>query len=430
VTGTTAKRILGGLALGCAAVLACAVSRLDECFRTPDLILHWFSLPLLGLALASAFLLLPGTGRLALGATLATWALLEIGFGLGRAWRDPRVDAFVSHDYFQPDPVLGYGPLHGIRARARKRIDGQNLYDVEYAIDEAGRRVTPVESQEGRDRFLLFFGDSFTFGEGVQGDETLSAFVARRAARYVPYNYAFHGYGPNQLLAKLESDTLRQEVREPKGMAVYVFIGAHVSRAIGSMVVYTGWAHDAPYYALDGEGTPRRMGTFTTGRPWTSIAYALLGRSQVLSFLHLDLPLVVTDHHVELAARLIERSALLFHEQFGPQRFVAVAYPEQWPSEISRRLARALTRDGIEVLDYASLFEPHRADYFFPADRHPKPEAHRAVAERLVADLGLADDPARDPVQERAIAGTMGSMGDAPEPPRRAPSSAQAARRP
>src|SRR5262249_52998402 len=155
----------------------------------------------------------------------------------------------------------------------------------------------------------------------------------------------------------------RREVREPEGTLVYVFIGAHVSRAIGSMVVYTGWAHDAPYYALDEEGTPRRMGTFTSGRPGTSIGDALPRRSPVLSFLHLGVPLAVTARHVDLAARLIERSALLFHEQFGAQRFVAVAYPERWPTEISRRLASTLARDGIEVLDYASLLEADRADY-------------------------------------------------------------------
>jgi hypothetical protein len=199
----------------------------------------------------------------------------------------------------------------------------------------------------------------------------------------------------------------------PEGALVYVFIGAHVSRAIGSMVVYTSWAHDAPYYALDADGTPRRRGTFTTGRPFTSIAYALLGESQVLRFLHLDVPLLITDRHVELSARLIERSASLFREQFGPeQRFVAVAYPEHWPSEIGRRLRSALARDGVEVLDYTSLFGPDRARYFFPEDRHPTAQAHRAVAERLVADLDLADDPAGRP----ALGGAMSAIGLAPAP--------------
>ncbi len=391
---------LAALVPGCVAVLAYGLLHFDACFRRPDLILRWFALPLLGLALAGVFALLPGAGRLALAATLSTWGLAEVGFGLARAWREPRTETFISHDYYQPDPTLGYGPMHGIRTRAWKRIEGGSLYDVEYEIDEEGRRVTPVEAREQRGRFLLVFGDSFSFGEGVQNEETLPACVAQRAPGYVPYNYAFHGYGPNQLLAKLESRTLRDEVHESEGVLLYVLIGAHVSRAIGSMAVYTSWAHDAPYYALDASGKPVRRGTFTTGRPWTSIGYALLGGSQVLKFLHLDVPPVVTDRHLTLTARIIGRSAALFKESFGPQRFVVLVYPEHWPSAIAGRLGSALTREGIEVLDYSSLFGSDRAQFFFPEDRHPTARAHEAVAEELVADLGLAEGPHGDTTRQ------------------------------
>ena len=390
---TPARRICGALALGCLAVLAFGASHFDACFKSPDLILRWFALPLAGLPLACAFAVLPGSGRLALAAALSSWGLLEAGFALAETRREARAESFIDRDYYQPDALLGYGPKRGIHTRAWKKLDGKTLYDTEYAIDEKGRRVTPVADRERRDRFLLVFGCSFAFGEGVRDDETLPAFVARRAPRFVPYNYAFHGYGPHQLLAKLEAGTLRDEVDEAEGVLVYVLIGAHVSRAIGSMIVTTSWAHDAPYYALDASGNPVRRGTFTTGRPWTSIGYALLGGSRVLGFLHLDVPPVVTEDHLALTARLLARSSALFHESFGPQRFVVVAYPEQWPSAISGRLGSALAREGIEYLDYSSLFGSDRAEYFFPEDRHPKARAHAAVAEQLVADLGLADDP-------------------------------------
>jgi hypothetical protein len=385
---TASRRSFGALALGCLGVLTAGISRGPEAFGSPDLILRWLALPLLGLLLSGALAALPATGRLALVAALASWGLFETGFGLARAWREPRSERFVSRDYYQPDATLGYAPLPGIRTRAWKRVADRTLYDVEYRIDERGRRWTPADDRERRDRFLLFFGDSFTFGEGAPGDRTLPAFVARAAPRYAPYNYAFHGYGPHQLLAKLESGVLRGEVREEEGVLVYGLIGAHVSRAIGSMVVYTGWAHAAPYYELDAAGKPQRRGTFTTGRPWTSLAYSLLGRSRVLAFLDLDVPPVVTDRHGALTARLLARSAALFRGDFGPRRFVVV-YPEHWPSALAGRLGRALAREGLEYLDYSSLFGSARARYFIPEDRHPNARAHREVARRLVADLGL-----------------------------------------
>jgi len=379
------------VALGCLAVLASGMLRYDACFRGPDLIFRWFALPLLGLALCLAFALLPATGQLALASVLVTWGMLESGFGVAERRREAHTEAFVARDYYQPDPMLGYGPERGIRARAWKRVDGSTLYDVEYDIDENGRRITPFEHPERRDRFLLFFGCSFAFGEGVSAEQTLPAFVARAAPRYVPYNYAFHGYGPNQLVAKLESGTLRQEIREREGTLVYVLIGAHVSRAIGSMVIHTRWAHDAPYYALDTAGQPVRRGTFTTGRPVLALGYALLGRSNVLRFLQLDVPPVITQHHIALTAGLLARSAALFRQSFGPERFVVVVHPEHWPSEVSARLAKALSEEGVEVLDYAQLFGADRQGYFFPEDRHPTARAHKAVAARLVADVGLGE---------------------------------------
>jgi hypothetical protein len=393
MNGSLARRIFGALALGCVLVPALGVLRFDACFESPDLILRWFALPLLGLALSCALAFLRGSGRLALVASLSTWGLLEAGFWAAEAWRASRTEIVIAREYYQPDATLGYAPARGLRTHARKRLDGRTLYDVEYEIDGLGRRVTPLDDREGRERFLLFFGCSFAFGEGVDGAETLPAFVAREARRYVAYNYAFHGYGPHQLLAKLESGSLRDEVSEPEGLLVYVLIGAHVSRAIGSMVVYTSWAHDAPYYALDAAGEPTRHGTFTTGRPWTSLGYALLGGSQVLRFLHLDVPPRITDRHLALTARILGRSAALFREAFGPQRFVVLAYPEHWPSEIAARLQGHLAGEGIEYLDYSALFGPDRADYFLPGDRHPKARAHAAVARRLVADLGLAEAP-------------------------------------
>jgi CheY-like chemotaxis protein len=388
--GSRGRCIFWPFALGCLVVLAFSVSQLDAWFRSPELIFRWFALPSVGLALSCAFAVLPGSARLALAATLVTWGLLELGFSLALAWREARTESFVARDYYQPDPILGYAPKPGIRTRAWKRVDGKTLYDVEYEIDEKGRRVTPVDGRTERDRFLLLFGCSFAFGEGVAGDETLAASVARRAPRYVPYNYAFHGYGPHQLLAKLESGTLRGEVGEGGGVLVYALIGAHVSRTIGSMIVYTSWAHDAPYYVLDGAGSVTRRGTFTTGRPWTSLGYSFLGRSAILRSLGLDIPPVPTGRQVELTARVLARSQALFRESFGPQRFVVVVYPEHWPSRISERVSRALAREGVEYLDYSSFLGSDRAGYFFPEDRHPNARAHQAVAEQLVADLGLA----------------------------------------
>ena len=374
------------LLLACIVALAIAALRSDASFRDPTAIFWWFGVPLSGLLLAAAFLVLPKSGQLALATTVLTIGVLEAGAWTLGVRAQPTEETWIDPEYYQAHPALGWAPKPGIKTRAWKRVAGESVYDVQYSIDPLGRRVTPGADAGARRTFLLFFGCSVTFGEGVNDAETLPHFVAERAPQVRPYNYGFHGYGPQQLLARLETQDLRAEVSEPDGSLVYLFIDAHVNRAIGSMVVYTGWADTAPHYGLGPDGALVRDGTLTTGRPATSILYSILGRSQILRRSHLDVPLAITERHIALTAGILAASERRFHEQFGDGRFLVVIFPG---STHAARLKRALDRRGVEFLDYSALFDASDPAYAIPNDWHPGPRAHRRLAEQLVTDLGL-----------------------------------------
>jgi hypothetical protein len=386
------KRTLLALAFVCFAILAFSVVNAGEYFRDPHSILWRFAAPLTLALLCLAFVVLPATGRLALGSALVTVGLIEGFFALLNASQQPQVETYVDPGYYQEQNDLGWAPRPGITTRASKCVDGVPIYDVEYAIDDRGRRITPVASTQGRTRFVLFFGCSCTFGEGLAQTETLPFFVSKGAPRIMPYNYGFHGYGPQHLLARLESGSLRGEVEEREGDLVYLFIDSHVNRAIGSLAVYNGWAHSAPNYVIDASGEHVRRGTLTTGRPLTALAYSLLGSSQVLRHFRVEVPPVITDDHVEFTARIFARSAALFHEQFGPGRFVVVISPG---STLAGRLGSALERLGVESLDYSQLFDYQQPEYHLPEDWHPTAKANQVMAERLDADLADGADPSR-----------------------------------
>ena len=388
------------LLLACIVALAVGALRWDASFRDPTTIFWWFGVPLSGTLLAAAFLALPTSARLALAVTVLTVGILEAGAWALNAWAEPTVETWIDPEYYQAHSELGWAPKPGIKTRAWKRVAGEPVYDVQYSIDALGRRVTPGAAAGPRSTFLLFFGDSVTFGEGVQNAETFPHFVAERAPRVRAYNYGFHGYGPQQLLARLETQDLRTQVAEPDGSLVYLFIDAHVNRAIGSMVVYTGWADTAPYYGPGPDGALVRDGTLTTGRPMTSILYSILGRSQVLKRWHLDVPLAISERHIDLTARILAESARRFRQQFGGGRLVVVISSsagdicprpagKQPGSTHAARLGRALNRHGVEFLDYSALFDAADPAYAIPNDCHPTPRAHRRLAEQLVMDLGL-----------------------------------------
>lgn len=374
------------LLLVCTMTLLSGALAWDAAFRDPETIFWWFGMPLLGTVLAAAFLLLPASGRLALAATLLCIGMLEGGARAVSAWSEPTTETWIDPEYYQAHAALGWAPKPGIRTRAWKRVAGEPVYDVQYSIDALGRRVAPAADAGARRSFLLLFGCSVTFGEGVNDSETLPQFIAERAPLVRPYNYAFHGYGPQQLLARLETQDLRTEVAEPDGSLLYLFIDAHVSRAIGSMVVYTAWADTAPYYRLGLDNTPFRDGTLTTGRPATSVLYSVLGQSQLLKRARLDVPLAITERHIDLTARLLAASARRFHQQFGAGRFVVVVFPG---SRHAGALSRALQRYGVDTLDYSTLFDASAPQYAIPNDWHPTPRAHQRLAEQLVTDLNL-----------------------------------------
>src|SRR5439155_3453419 len=133
-----------------------------------------------------------------------------------------------------------------------------------------GRRVTPIAGCSScRTKFLLFFGCSVAFGSGVKDTETVPFYASQFAPAYRAYNYGIPGYGTQQVLARLQSEKIDQEVNEKNGILIYVFIDHHVRRVIGSLDTIR-WGASWPYYTLDASDNLVRKGTFTSGRPFLS----------------------------------------------------------------------------------------------------------------------------------------------------------------
>ena len=94
--------------------------------------------------------------------------------------------------------------------RARKLAsNGELIYDVNYSIGADGFRLTPQFEGEPK-RSFNFLGDSFTFGEGVQDQETMAYFVgeeSKKSGKQVTVkNFGMSGGGVHQALAILQSN--------------------------------------------------------------------------------------------------------------------------------------------------------------------------------------------------------------------------------
>ena len=340
--------------------------------------------PILGIAFAAALLI-------GADAALRPW-LRPTGvyaWGLKRTSEGGfRVDA---------DPILGWKPEADSVSSKIEKLDGKIVASATYSIDRYSRRITPGQKYGRRARPLLFFGCSFTFGQGVNDDQTLPYYVAQLAPDYRVYNYGFEGYGTQNMLARLKETDIGSEIGEKgKPVAVYVFIEDHVRRAIGQMS-WTGAGAGTellPYYfARGGAEDLARQGSFKTGRPFATALFKLFAKSSLVRHFNIDYPPRATDADIGLVARMIEESRESFKAKFGSDEFYVLFFPENYGDYVAR-LIPFLKAAGVRYLDYhkLDLAKEVRGEVEL-GNGHPTPRSYQVVAGRIAGVLAANDHP-------------------------------------
>ena len=294
--------------------------------------------------------------------------------------------------FYIPDATLGYALAPSVVARHRRTAGHAEVYDVTYEIDDRGRRHTPTTPTPDRRSFLLFFGDSNTFGEGLGQTDTLPYAAGELATSHRPYNYGVPGYGPQHMLALLNVRRLDQEVLEPDGYAVFFLIPAHIARVIGSSKVSTGWGRHFPYYQLGLDGSLVATGDFVHGRPLTTLLYYFWNKSHLTGSLGVELPARYTEQDYRVTAKILAEGGRRLALQVRLQGFyVVLGQAYNTPQlRVLEELRDALAREGVPYLDYARLLDAKDPRYrVSDLDLHNSGKANRAIAAKLVSDLRI-----------------------------------------
>ena len=290
---------------------------------------------------------------------------------------------YLGHGFSQWDDDLGTRLSPNQDIACRMKFDGETIWDVRYSTDEFGRRTT-INSEADADKFAVFFGCSFLFGEGAEDSETIPSLFAESADGFRAYNYGVPGYGTQQMLAKLQSGTIRDEIPEQRGVVIYLYLEeVHEPRVIGGMQITSGSAWNFPYYVINNEDEVQRLGNFTSGRPVLSRIYSVLNRSNLVRLLGLNFPKRSADHY-RLLARLVAESKAECDDQLGPCDFYVACFPR---SDAHRKLLPHLDELGIRYLDYSDLFDPGVPENYHTGDGHPTPLANALLSEQLARDI-------------------------------------------
>ena len=326
----------------------------------------------------------PGARRVALaslGLAVSAAAYLLLAAAVLREpsrVRYTALDGAVPGRLTVPDDDLGFAHRPGARVRALRSDDAGVIYDVVYTVGDDGLRVTPGDPAGPP---IVFFGCSYTFGEGVGDDAPLPVRVSALLGGHAHVvNHGIAGSGPHQMLRALE--TGRASI--PAGARVfYQALGDHVRRVAGK----APWDDAGPRYVLDADGI------VWTGplhaplvRPLRRAA-ARLVRSGILPTRVFGYE--VTEDERELFVRIVARSAALVRGAGG--RFTVVFWDDT-PEDAD--LADRRASRGLEVWRVSGLLPGvDRGSLRIPRDTHPAPELYRMLAAAMTARMA-ADPPA------------------------------------
>lgn len=330
----------------------------------------------------------PALLAIPVGLVLAGGLLIVADIVLG-AMADARAAAAppTSGDYYFPidDAALGYTYAPNQVHEAKKLKGDTVIYEATYTTDAHGRRASVATNPDDRSTAALFFGGSYTFGEGNDDADTLPSQFAAAAPDYLPVNFGLHGYGPQHMLTILRRDDVAATVPREQAIAVYTFIDAHIDRATGSL--HTRWTYDAASYHLRGSEL-EAFPSMREAMPLRLSMYDLLRTRGFIRYFNINLPFGVSDQRIETVAAICAAARDEFTRKFASEGFYVVVFPSH--DRTVDRIKSALEARGITVFDYSGLIPDFAENHSIPGDGHPQPSAFAIVAEQLAIDIAAA----------------------------------------
>lgn len=305
----------------------------------------------------------------AVAAALAFGAWKNSDFVDGQSDRLSMEGTFVNGFYDQGDNKgiadVGFIALPNKHVTAVRKLDSRVIFDASYTTGPDGFRIVP--KVDNARRCVLLFGDSFTFGEGVNDDETTAAQLVTRSKGQVEVkNLGIGGWGPHQFLAGLQSGRFQRAIGCKPTDAVYLMIAAHTARAAGR----GKWDRFGPMFVVDDKGRPVRAGNFNTvGKSWRE----LVGFNRLTE-----------DEEEELSATILSEASRELERLYPGIRFHVFLW-DGVPDGVARRLKDR----GVSVHTIRQIIPDYSDEKYLiapPYEYHPKPVAYEKVADYV---LGL-----------------------------------------
>ncbi len=297
-----------------------------------------------------------------------------------------------------PDDILGYVLVKNSKRTVTRYVNDKIIYSVTYTIGENGLRISPNTNKADAPA-ILFFGDSFTYGESVNDDETMPYVTGILTGReYAIYNFGVHGYGPQHMLAKIDHGLVDSIITHKPEFAIYLALPDHINRLMGLVP----WLIKGPQYVLDGNGEIISSSV--------SIPLCARTKSQLITLPYL----YRTSNRIILRRNEnTSKNKANWKENDGIKTFVAVVdktrnlltskYPGiefyvifwdlyEKDKGFSKAVIEGLTKKAVKTYKVSNIIKDdynygNKNPYFIPYDGHPTPLTHRIIANYIVKEI-------------------------------------------
>jgi hypothetical protein len=291
-------------------------------------------------------------------------------------------------DYYEGHDIFGHRPIKYNAVTARSLFNEKVIFEVTYTINSQGLRINPPSNNVKKDGCILFFGGSFTFGEGVNDNQAMPYLVEIKSeGKYTTYNFGVQAYGPHHMLAALEQGFVESIINcEPK-YAIFQTMTDHVIRAAGM----ASWEKFGPRYILDQNGQAVFAGQFNYP---DTLSYKLklqLEKSLIISRI-ISRYRTIDNEHIDLFAGILDKAKRIIDKRYHDCQFHVIFWDNTWDNENGERdkVLRKLSSHGFKVHLISDILPDYNENvpkYRIEHDGHPNALAHDQIADYVVKNI-------------------------------------------
>ncbi len=295
--------------------------------------------------------------------------------------------ADISTDYFLDDWQLGYRPKANTAFTYTYYNEGEFEFKNSFFIDACGHRNIPDHRPaDHAENVALFFGDSQTFGIGVNNEETFPAQLEKLSGgKTYTMNFAFQAYGTQHALRILEKK-IGFECAEnlPPSLAVFTTNLLHVDWVNGQ----SEWV-GGPRYELEPGGGVYYAGLFQN-LLWTKMKRRLENSAALRAFMRTvnsrQRGVASLEQNLKLYLAILKQTRFLIENKYQG-KFLLLYWNGMLPKRLpeDEKVLAALREAGFPVVALTEIipdFYINRKKYVH-SEGHGTPLTHRLLAEYL-----------------------------------------------